>query len=169
MKQKLLFLTFIYTITACFSSYAAASNANDENANKLPRFVAFQANPARMRTGPDKRYPIKWIYKKEGVPVKVILEMNNWRKVKDWEGTEGWVSRSLLSNKRTFRVTGVTRNLRSMADERAPLVAYIEPGVFGTILKCPKNIDYCKVKVDKYTGWLPRNAFWGLLPNENIE
>lgn len=159
---------FVIMLIASFSLSATVFAAGNDDLS-LPRFVSLKTNPARMRTGPDKRYPIKWIYKKEGAPLKIILEMDSWRKVKDWEGSEGWMNKSLLSNKRTFRITGIKRALRTLADEKAPIIAYLNPGVFGSIEKCPKNIDYCKVKVDKYTGWLPRDAFWGLLPNEEIE
>lgn len=160
---------FVFTMLIALSSLSASTFAAENEDETLPRFVSLKANPAMMRTGPDKRYPIKWVYKKEGAPLKVILEMDSWRKVKDWEGSEGWMNKSLLSNRRTFRITGIKRALRTLADEKAPIVAYLNPGVFGSIEECPKNIDYCKVKVDKYTGWLPRDAFWGLLPNEEIE
>src|SRR5688500_14225938 len=66
----------------------------------LPRFVSIASDKAFVRTGPAPRYPIKWIYKKEGFPVEVIQEFDVWRKVRDLDGDEGWINKALLSDKR---------------------------------------------------------------------
>ena len=67
----------------------------------LPRFVSLRSDEVYVRTGPGQKYPVQWIFRKKDVPVEIILEYDVWRKVKDYDGHEGWVHKTLLSGKRT--------------------------------------------------------------------
>ena len=68
--------------------------------------------PAR---GPNKDQDVRWVYTHAGMPVEVTAEFENWRRIRDWEGAEGWVYHSLLSGKRTAMVVPKTK------DELVPL------------------------------------------------
>ena len=70
----------------------------------LPRFISLSAGVANMRSGPGEQYPINWVYKRKLYPLVVISEYENWRQVRDIDGTEGWMHRVLLSGKRTALV-----------------------------------------------------------------
>ena len=50
----------------------------------LPRFISLRANKVNMRTGPGGQYPIEWLYRRRSLPVKVVAEYENWRKIRDW-------------------------------------------------------------------------------------
>ena len=72
----------------------------------LPRFVSLKSDEVNLRTGPGKRYPIDWIYRRRGLPVEIIDEFDDWRRVRDHDGTVGWVHRFMLVSQRTSRPSG---------------------------------------------------------------
>ena len=134
----------------------------------LPRFVSLRAEVVNMRTGPGVRYPIDWKYKRRNMPMEVVAEFGTWRKVRDFQGTEGWMHQSMLSNKRALAVTGQTRTLRNHSNSNSAAVARIEPGAVGQLIQCQEGVGWCKLSFGKYEGWLRRVEFWGVYPGENI-
>jgi SH3-like domain-containing protein len=133
----------------------------------LPRFVSLRNDEVNMRAGPGVRYPIEWVYHRRGLPVEIIDEFGNWRRIRDWEGDLGWVHSSMLSGRRTFRVTGEARILRREPGENAPAVAKLMPGVVGDLESC--NGGWCRISVDGYDGWLQREEFYGVYPRETVD
>ena len=103
------------------------------------------------------------------MPVEVIAEFGTWRKIRDIQGTQGWIHQSLLSNSRFVTITGQTRTLRRRADSQAPAVARLEPGVGAQILECPADNGWCRISVGGYDGWMRRVEFWGVYPTETIK
>lgn len=67
----------------------------------LPRFVSLKSAKVNSRTGPGVNYAIEWLYLKAGLPVEILQEYDNWRRIRDSEGSEGWINQTLLSGKRT--------------------------------------------------------------------
>ena len=67
----------------------------------MPRFVSLKTDQVNVRGGPDKDHDVAWIYTRVGWPVEITAEFENWRRIRDSDGTEGWVYHSLLSGKRT--------------------------------------------------------------------
>jgi len=135
----------------------------------LPRYVSLRADKARLRTGPGVQYPEEWIYQRKNLPLEIIAEHHTWRKVRDWQGTQGWMHQSLLSGQRTLIVTGTTRNLRQKPDSNSRAVARAEPGVVGRVLGCAKETVWCEVEIDGFKGWLRRIEFWGVYPEEAVD
>lgn len=148
---------------------AAALAAGPPPPLPIPRFVSLRAGEVNLRTGPGTRYPVEWVYRKRDVPVEVIASFEEWRKVRDWQGTEGWVHETFLSSRRMMVVTGEKRRLRADPDEDASALAYVEPEVIGRLLACPKGREYCKVEVNGIAGWLLRSEFWGVIAGENFD
>ena len=85
----------------------------------LPRFVSLRAEEVNMRAGPGVRYPVDWVYKRKNMPVEVIAEFGTWRKVRDIQGTQGWIHQSMLSSNRWVTITGPARTLRRKEIGRA--------------------------------------------------
>lgn len=133
----------------------------------VPRFVSIKADEANVRVGPGRRYPVKWTYVMSGVPVEIIAEWENWRKIRDWEGQEGWVHSAMLTSKRTVIVTGEKRILYRRADETSPPVVRLQPGIIAEVEDC--NEGWCRIEVRNYRGWLKRGGFWGVYPEEIID
>ncbi len=134
----------------------------------LPRFVSLRADEVNLRTGPGLRFPIEWVYTRKNLPVEIIAEYNVWRKVRDWQGTEGWVYESMLSSRRMMVVMDKPRKLLASDNGHARTVAIIDPGVIGRLVHCPGGDPYCQVDIDGIQGWLPRGQIWGVLPGERV-
>ncbi len=149
----------------CVAGAAAPATASDRD---LPRFASVRGDKAHMRTGPGLRYPVEWVYVRRNFPLEITAEFEAWRKVRDWKGTEGWMISSVLSSRRTVIVTGAgTHPLHREPAETAQVIAKLDPGVIARLLAC--NPDWCRVEVEGFRGWLPRGAFWGVLPGEKVE
>ncbi len=132
-------------------------------------FVSLKADEVNMRAGPGMRYPVRWVYRRRGLPLEVLARFEHWRKVRDLEDTVGWVHRSLLSSRRTAIVIDSIRPLRAGPSVASPVVAEVEPGVIGEIRACPEAAGACRMVIDDYDGWLDRSALWGIAPREVIE
>lgn len=146
------------------------SRAAETSGLPLPRFVSLRSDEVNLRTGPGVRYPVDWIYTRRDMPVEVIAEFEAWRKIRDWQGTEGWVHQSMLSARRMAVVIGPQqRKLRADPDEKAPALAILDPNVMGRLMACPKDKSYCRVDIENIQGWIKRDEFWGVYPQEFIE
>jgi len=134
----------------------------------VPRFVSLAQNQTEVnvRFGPGRQYPINWVFTRPGVPLEIIAEFDNWRKIKDYEGAEGWISARLLSGQRTIMIQGSNRDLRRTASNQARVLLRTEPGVIGQLLECQES--WCRVEIEGQRGWLQRSEFWGALPGETI-
>lgn len=135
--------------------------------NPHPYFVSLKPNEVNVRVGPGHNYPIDWVYLKAGFPVEVIAAFDTWRKVRDSEGTIGWVHQTMLSSKRHALVQTPEVFLYPSADATASPIARLQKGVLVDLLKCPG--EWCQIRIGDFKGWLNRNALWGLYPQEKIE
>jgi SH3-like domain-containing protein len=151
------------------SSVAAAQTPTQGTGLPLPRFVSLRADEVNMRTGPGVRYPVDWVYKRRDLPIEVIAEFGTWRKVRDVQGTQGWVHQTMLSAQRTISVTGGTQTLRVRPGAEAEAVARLEPDVVGRLLECPEGSTWCRVDIAGHVGWLRRSEFWGSYPGEIVK
>lgn len=135
----------------------------------LPRFVSLRAGEVNMRSGPGVQYPVDWVYKRRHLPVEVIAEFQTWRKVRDHQGSQGWVHQTMLGGERTAIVLGRTRTMRAEADSNARAVAKLEPEVIVTVTACPREGQWCRVKASGLDGWLRRVEIWGVRKDEAIQ
>jgi len=132
----------------------------------VPRFVALRASEVNLRTGPGQRYPIEWVYRRAGLPVEVIDEFETWRRVRDWEGSIGWVHQNLLTGDRSALVAGKQRLLRRAPEDGAPGLALLEAGVVARLERCAEG--WCKLEVKGFEGWLREDEIYGVEPGEKI-
>ena len=144
----------------------------------IPRFVTIDTDEANLRAGPGWQYPTEWVLVRRGMPVEVLAEFDVWRQIRDAEGIEGWVHQSMLSGRRSLLIVGAdVQMLRREPHPDAPVLARLEPGVLGRVLRCPGPDDendraagdWCYCEVSGFRGWLPRSALWGLHQGETIE
>ena len=149
------------------ASLALASTDRDGKELPLPRFASLKAAEVNLRTGPGASYPIDWVLTKPSMPVEILAEFETWRRIRDIQGTEGWVHQMMLSGKRTAIVTGAAREIRRKADPAAGVVAIAEPGVILTLLEC--EAGWCRVDIQGKRGWLPRGSFWGAYDSERLK
>jgi SH3-like domain-containing protein len=139
----------------------------------LPRFVSLKPARVNARVGPGANYSVNWMYMKAGLPMEIIQEFDTWRRVRDADGSEGWINQSLLSGRRTAivapwqRSKGGRINLLNEPDKDAGVVAIIEPGVIGAIKKC--DGQWCEMTFEGHTGWMAQSQVWGAYPGEKFK
>lgn len=155
-------------VTAEQSPPRSTDQPADPRALPLPRFVTLRAPEANMRTGPDTRFPIKWVYQRPGLPLEVIAEHHHWRRVRDIQGNDGWMHKGMLSGRRAVILTGPSVLYEGAGSHQRPL-ARLDPMVVLTILKCPRASAWCQVSVEAQRGWVERSRMWGVYPNEVID
>ena len=133
----------------------------------LPRFVTLRAAKVNLRTGPGIRYPIEWVYARKGLPLEVIDEFETWRRVRDWQGSVGWVHQSMLSGQRGAMVLGEGRLLRRAPEDGAPSIARVEAGVVARLRACAGG--WCLIETKDFEGWLHQGQIYGAYPDETVE
>lgn len=154
----------------------AASHAQSINRGPsglpLPRFVSIKAQQVNMRVGPSVDHAIAWRYQRSGVPMEIIQEYDNWRRVRDAEGTEGWINQALLTSDRSAVAAPWMRNrgenvhvsMHSGREKRGRLVAQLEPGVILQLNSC--DGAWCEASVEGVQGWVAQAELWGAYPGE---
>lgn len=138
----------------------------------LPRFVSLKSGRVNLRLGPGRDYPVQWLYLKPGLPVEIVQEYENWRRIRDSEGTEGWVLQTLLAGKRTGIAAPWAKEqgpigLFGSKDEQSGKVADMEPGVMGKIEEC--DGVWCSFESAGYDGYVKQTEIWGAYPGETFE
>jgi SH3-like domain-containing protein len=137
----------------------------------VPRFVSLKADRVNVRGGPDKDHDVAWIYTRVGLPVEITAEFENWRRVRDSDGTEGWVYHSLLSGKRTATVQLKSKTdlapIYAKPDAKSAVTAQLQVGVLGTVKHCTGK--WCQIAGDGFDGWIEQNELWGVYPDEKVE
>jgi len=137
----------------------------------MPRFVSLKPDRVNVRCGPTRDHEVMFVYTRAGLPVEITAESDNWRRIRDWEGSEGWVYHSLLSGRRTAVVTPKDKKelvpLYEKGDSSSPVIARLQAGVLTTIKRCSGS--WCRVVGPGFDGWTLQEQLWGVYPNENVE
>ncbi len=134
----------------------------------VPRFVSLKSDEVNVRTGPGTRYPISWVYRRAEMPVEVIEEFDMWRKIRDVEGTTGWVHKTMLAGKRNIIIKGKTARIVRIDHEKdAKPLLKVEPSVVARLVEC--NKQWCRIQVSGRKGWIEKAVIWGVYPDEIME
>jgi SH3-like domain-containing protein len=148
-----------------------AANDTVSSGLPVPRFVSLKVDRVNVRGGPDKDHDVTFIYTRLGWPVEITAEFENWRRIRDADGSEGWVYHSLLSGKRTAAVQLKSKTdlapLHAKADAKSPVTAQLQVGVLGTVKSCTGA--WCRIAGDGFDGWIEQKDLWGVYPTEKIE
>jgi SH3-like domain-containing protein len=173
------FTALVLTAMSCFAGDDAASARDSTLDHKkgsvtgfpLPRFVSLKADRVNVRVGPGLDYAISWVFRRAGLAVEIIGELDNWRQVRDSEGASGWVSAALLSGRRTGIVAPWSEKdafftLRSEDSKDSAGMARVERGALVDIVACDGS--WCEVYAGKLHGYLEQAELWGVYPKEVI-
>ncbi len=154
------------------AALAAGREAREGSETRLPlpRFVSLKAERVNVRRGPSSEHQISWVFTKKGLPVEIVAEFEQWRRIRDSEGAEGWVFHSMLTGKRTAMVAPWKKNrsipLHAAAEHDAATVALARPGVIADINSC--NGSWCELTAGGYKGFVEQLMLWGVYPGEQI-
>ena len=138
-------------------SLAVPAGAQDR---EVPYWATLRADEVNMRVGPGSDYKIDWVYRRAGLPVKVVRLVEGWRLVEDPDGTRGWIAARLLSPERGAIVVGEgLAPMREAAAEDTPVLWKAEPGVVGKLGDCADG--FCRFDVRGREGWISAARLWG--------
>ena len=126
-----------------------------------------------LRVGPDTRFPVEWRYERRDLPVQIIREHEQWRRIRDVDGTEGWVHQSNLTpNRRTYLIRGAAGaevQMRRRPETDSPAVARLRPGVIGRLRACEAASPWCEIQAGDTRGFVLRSEMFGAQPGEKVE
>lgn len=159
---------------------AGEAGIGRETGLPLPRFVSLKRDFVNLRVGPGRKYSIAWQYRQQGLPVEVIQEFDQWRRIRDSEGATGWVLHTLLSSRRTALIApwkrpltvdgrtmeAVFLNGKRTASMDASTVARPQAGLLVDVEECLPQ--WCAVKAHGTGFWLTRDQLWGIYPDESL-
>ncbi|BCH53016.1 SH3 domain-containing protein [Agrobacterium vitis] len=166
-------IPFIAALCLIWAGAAVAQGpAKGMSGLPLPRFVTLKSARVNLRIGPSTDYATSWMYTRAGLPVEIIQEYDNWRRIRDADGTEGWVNQTLLSGERSALAApwmkgkgdDIYVNMRRDGQAGAGVVAKLQPGVLMKLLEC--NGNWCRAEVDGTKGWVAQGEVWGAYPGE---
>jgi SH3-like domain-containing protein len=150
---------------------ARAVGTGTESGLPLPRFVSLKADKVNVRNGPSREHDVSWVFTRAGLPVEITAEYENWRRVRDSEGSEGWIYHSLLSGRRTALIApwakGETVPLYARPDTGAAVAARLQPGVLSVVKAC--NGTWCRISGEGFDGFVEQERLWGVYPKEKLE
>ena len=159
------------TMCLLFAAPARAGGDATTSGLPVPRFVSLKTDRVNVRGGPDKDHDVAFIYTRAGWPVEITAEFENWRRIRDSDGSEGWVYHSLLSGKRMAAVQLKSKAdlaaLHAKADAQSAVTAQLQSGVLGAIKRCTGT--WCELVGEGFDGWIEQNRLWGVYPDEKIE
>jgi len=188
MQKSLTRHLFALLLAACAALFLGAPTVWAQSIGAsglpLPRFASLGSAKINVRVGPGQKYEVSWVFVQNGLPIEIIQEFDAWRKVRDSEGAEGWIHKTLLSGRRTALVTPWLDEtvsgtpIYARADPAAPRRAILQPKVLVSVDNCDNN--WCKVtgrykpeedsdRSENFSGWINQVALWGVYQSEKVK
>lgn len=147
---------------ASFRAYAAPGQqeirVSEFSGLPVPRYASLRYDKVNGRSGPGSEYPVSWTYERLGLPVIIVRESEEWRKVRDPQGDEVWVLRNMLAGQRTAVATAMGA-VRKEPQTWAPTVARYRIGAVLRLGECADG--WCRVEARGLKGWAPQTELWG--------
>lgn len=159
----LLVLAFVVPNIFVLGEVTAARAAVKGSGLPIPRFVATKAGRTNLRAGPGNHYPVRWVYLRKDIPLKVVAEFDFWRKVQDVDGDEGWIHKNLLMNSHTVWIKAPIVEVLASPEALDKIILKAEKGVEAEFLKDTQG-KYAKVRIQGVKGWVLTEHIWGVLP-----
>jgi SH3-like domain-containing protein len=128
------------------------------------RYVSQRADQAFLREGPSFAHRVLWIYRHRGTPFAVTASFDVWRRVRAADGTEGWMSANMLSDRRTVLVIGRGRVQLHARPDGDRLVGLADPGAIANLRACQPRA--CEITAPGLDGWIDKSRIWGVGADE---
>jgi len=166
IKKTIIFFTVLIFLThPSFSEIYKPKLSINGSGLKIPRMVSLKNSLTYMRSGPGKKYPITFEFRKKGYPLKIIAEYNNWRKVTTHSSITGWIHTQLLSSLDTaiiIRDTFLKKRPSNSSKSKAKLLQ----NLLINIKSC--ELNWCNIEIIKnkvFLGWVEKSSIWGSTKN----
>ena len=132
----------------------------------LPRFASLKSNKVNARRGPSTSHRIDWVFLRTGIPLEIIAEFGNWRRIKAVDGVGGWIYSGLLTGRRTVIFTKDNSRIHLMPDDESSTVALANSMVIATVKSCES--EWCLIDLRDYHGWVRKDLIWGVYGTEQF-
>ncbi len=129
----------------------------------VPRFEALRHSEVNGRAGPSLEHPVRWQYQREGLPMLIVKESQDWRRVQDPDGDEVWMLARMLRPGKNGMTQQEVKLFQTASATSQP-IAKLEAGVMVTLLD--RSGEWIRVSVDGHRGWALQSALWGVAPPE---
>ncbi len=142
------------------NSPSAPSQRQTPSGLPVPRYVSLKYDTTNARAGPGDDTRLLFVFRVKGLPVQVVAETREWRRVCDPDGGLSWVHKRLTDGRRTvlrLKAEPLAMHKHPLSD--APVVAYLKPRALAGLERCDKG--WCEIEVEKVKGWVPSKAVWG--------
>jgi SH3-like domain-containing protein len=127
----------------------------------VPRYVSLKFDTVNARAGPGDDHRLLWIYHSRGLPVQVVAETSEWRRICDPEWGLAWVHKRTTDGRRMVMNTApkpLAIHRSAVRDSR--VVAYLNARALAALVRC--NQGWCRIRADGVTGWSPATQVWGV-------
>lgn len=144
-----------------FKAYAAdgvEARVSNFSGLPVPRYSSLRYDKVNGRAGPSLDYPVAWSYSRVGLPVVIVRESKEWRKIRDPQGDEVWVHRRMLAAERTV-ITTDKGAIRRTAEARSNVVAHFDAGAVLQLRSC--SSAWCEVEAEGRKGFVLKSDVWG--------
>jgi len=166
IKKTIIFFTVLIFLThPSFSEIYKPKLSINGSGLKIPRMVSLKNSLTYMRSGPGKKYPITFEFRKKGYPLKIIAEYNNWRKVTTHTNITGWIHTQLLSSLSTAIIIKDTF-LKKRPSNSSKRKAKLLQNLLVNIKSC--ELNWCNIEIIKnkvFLGWVQKSSIWGSTKN----
>ena len=126
----------------------------------VPRYVSLKFEKVNARAGPGADYRVLWVYRVRGLPLQVVAETAEWRRVCDPEGSLSWVHKRTTDGRRmTMNTRPTPVALLQKPKDGARATAYLNPRALAALDRCRKG--WCRVRADHASGWVRDTNLWG--------
>ena len=146
--------TFIFIITFFLTAHQLKLNSQEEK-----NFLTLKSEIVNVRQGHSFDYPIKFIYRKKNLPVKIIDVWENFKKIQDYDNNQGWIHVSKLSKRKAAINIKNNSIIYKNSTIYSKPIARLELGRLVLIKKC--KLEWCKIETGNFIGWMYKNALWG--------
>ncbi|MFM8818968.1 MAG: SH3 domain-containing protein [Phenylobacterium sp.] len=142
-------------------AFALADGRPTPSGLPVPRYVTLKFGSVNARSGPGDDYPALWIYRVRGLPVQVIAESSEWRRICDPDRGVAWVHMRTTDGRRNvMRTAPGPLEVRSSPRDEARTEALLQSRALATLQRC--EAGWCRIKADGVTGWVRASGIWGV-------
>ena len=132
----------------------------------IPRYVSLRSSKINVRRGPGLDYRKDWVFRRAGLPVRVVDEYGDWRRIVDKDEAGGWVYHAMITGRRTVLITEDNVIFREDPADTAAATARAERGVVARLRAC--EAEWCEIEAEGHRGWVRKGAIWGVDSGELI-
>ena len=148
---------------ACLTACHPTREADTPSGLSVPRYVTLANGEAAARSGPSDDNRVVSVYKARGLPVQIVAETDDWRRICDPEGGLVWMKKRLVDGRRNvINLKAEPLALRSRPTDGAGANGWLAPRALAAFDKCEKG--WCRLKAGKIKGWVPQAEIWGVAP-----